>query len=180
MDKAILQLYCGTTDRLKLLLRGGSVRRYHAEGRVFDQNVAEHTWRVMVIYLHLWPHPAPTGRMLAAILFHDVAEGFTGDVHAPLKQRPAIKAEMSDMEHDYEKYVEVPGEGDLSSLDYARIKCADYLELCITAYNTVSSRGENIFDVGAKLVKSFAASLPYDEERAVIALLNRIQQGKYS
>lgn len=178
MDEAILQLYCGTTDRLKLLLRGGAVRRYHAEGRAFDQNVAEHTWRVMVIYLHLWPE-MKSAEMLKAILYHDAAEGLVGDVHAPLKRNTLVKTEMMALERDYEIKLGIIGESELDKVAHARLKCADYLELCILAKSTAGSRGADIFRVGSGLVEEHAYKLPEDECRRVMRLVGDINQGKY-
>lgn len=118
-------------EKLTLKLKGGAVRRYHTEGNVISQSVAEHTWRVVVLLLHLWPDCSR--ELLLAAQYHDVAEGFTGDLPAPFKRLPGVKKLINSYELNYEDelgiFILVGAE------DAARLKCADLLEGYLTTQN---------------------------------------------
>lgn len=63
--------------------RAGLVERYHAQIHTSHQSVAEHTWQVMRILTTIWPQ-VPSHIMLY-VIYHDVAEGVTGDTPYPVK-----------------------------------------------------------------------------------------------
>jgi 5'-deoxynucleotidase YfbR-like HD superfamily hydrolase len=66
-------------------LKGGHVVRYHTRPELADgQNVAAHTWRVMVVIHTLWPEQS-TKNLLLHALYHDVAEAEVGDMPATTK-----------------------------------------------------------------------------------------------
>lgn len=168
--RELVETVCGTTDPLRLLLRAGSVLRYHAEGVGIVQDVAAHTWRVAVILLHLWPDASR--ELVLAALYHDAAEGLVGDLPAPVKRDPAIHEAISRLEREFEAFLGVPSEANLSPEDYARLKCADCLELCLTCADhpraTVALRN------GRRYARETATRLPADERERVEFLLSRI------
>src|SRR5579859_3219148 len=168
-------LYCGTYDALKLKLRGGNVSRYHVEGRAIDQTVAEHTWRLLVILLDLWPNASPD--LVKTALYHDVAEGFIGDVHAPLKRAlPGVE----NIELEYERWLGLPHAAHLSALEQVQLKCADYLELLMYSSTIPTSRARDIVKVGEDYIYKLTAALPVEDRAAVTKLMNRIRTGEFS
>lgn len=63
--------------------RAGLIERYHAQTHVTHQTVGEHTWQVLRILTTIWPS-APQ-HVLVYGVYHDIAEGVTGDVPYPVK-----------------------------------------------------------------------------------------------
>lgn len=63
--------------------RAGLIERYHAQTHITHQTVGEHTWQVLRILTTIWPN-VPQHIMLYAV-YHDIAEGVTGDVPYPVK-----------------------------------------------------------------------------------------------
>ena len=124
---------CGTDDKLSVILQGGEVVRYHSEGRQLEkQNVSDHTWRVLVILLHLFPNASR--QLLVSAMYHDVAECYTGDLSAPLKKlSPVVTSELDRMQTEFHQHFGLPLDYNLVNQDYARLKVADMLEAYITA-----------------------------------------------
>lgn len=79
--------------------RAGLVRRYHAQPHLVPQTVAEHTWQLLRIMTTIWPD-TPKNLLLYAI-YHDIAEGCTGDLPYTTKlASPDIKAHMDALEDE--------------------------------------------------------------------------------
>jgi len=159
---------CGTNDLLALVLSGGDVRRYHQEGgHVYMQPVSEHTYRVMAILLHFWPDASR--ELLIAAFYHDSpAERVTGDPPATVKAVfPSVRAVYDDIEREVMDALGLPNENDLEPIDYARLKVADYVELCITCKSQPGRRPQRIYERGRQFVEQYAIRLP-DDERAMV------------
>lgn len=58
--------------------RAGLVRRYHAQPHLIPQSVGEHTWQLLRIITTIWPD-VPRSVIMYTI-YHDIAEGCTGDL----------------------------------------------------------------------------------------------------
>lgn len=77
--------------------RAGLVRRYHAQPHLVPQTVAEHTWQLLRIMTTIWPD-TPRSLLMYAI-YHDIAEGCTGDLPYTTKlASPDIKKHMDALE----------------------------------------------------------------------------------
>ena len=169
----LLRSYNCTTSPLYWLLRGGSTRRYHTEGVAIQQDVAQHTWRVQVILLHLWPNASP--ELLKAALYHDAAEGLTGDIPAPVKRDPALKAAIGTLERGFLAHLGLTDECRLTDEEKARLKCADYLELVWTCSEQEGRAARRIAAKGAEYVLEATARLRCVKDRErVYALLEEI------
>lgn len=73
--------------------RAGLVRRYHAQPHLITQSVGEHTWQLLRIMTTIWPD-VPRSLIVYAI-YHDIAEGCTGDLPYTVKlSHPGVKASM--------------------------------------------------------------------------------------
>lgn len=180
----MVQESCGTEDKLILKLKGGRVRRYHAEGALQDaglnQTVDSHTWRVLIILLHLWPEISRIAILYT--LAHDVAEGFVGDVPSPIKREPVFKKIYNDLEARYENYLGLVSLGMISTEEYMMIKVADYLELCLTCapYMLSTAAAKRVYFKGKKYVMELLTKLyPSRNPTAdlIVGLLNDLEAG---
>ena len=70
-------------DRAKALMEGGQVERFHCFPHHRPYSVAAHSWNMAALLSALYP--GASKRLLQAVLFHDVAERWTGDSPYPLK-----------------------------------------------------------------------------------------------
>lgn len=153
----LFKVVCGTTSPLHLLLRGGAVRRYHTEGQDIQQDVAQHSWRVMVILLNLWPESSP--ELIRAALYHDTAEGLLGDIPAPIKRDPAVKKIFHDAEKRFIRFLDVDYESALTEEERVRLSIADKLELCLTCSEASGRNALRILNLGAQYVREDCAKL---------------------
>lgn len=175
MEDKILDI-CGTTDKLALILSGGEVRRYHQDGTVWPQPVSSHTWRTLVILLYFWPDISK--QVILATIYHDVAERYTGDVPATVKiNNPEIAEALKIMEVKFTQFLNLPSEHDLSVSDYSRLKCADYIELCITCRGPYGKRAWQIYERGEKLVYEYLQNLPEKETGPIYELMMKLRTG---
>lgn len=82
--------------------RAGLVKRYHAQPHLNSQTVAEHTWQLLRIMTTIWPD-IPRNVLMYAI-YHDIAEGCTGDLPYTTKlSSPEIKNHMDALEEEATK-----------------------------------------------------------------------------
>ena len=165
MNTQLARQLFGTDDKLKLILRGGGVRRYHTEPNLTPQSVAEHSWRVAVIAHLLWPDRP---NIVFAALYHDVAELLVGDIPAPTKKAMDVR-KLKDWEEDYEEYLGVkPYIHDLIPEDQIRLKIADYVELVITSFSQSSIDARRITKNGIKYVKDLIEQIQDKDEVSII------------
>jgi hypothetical protein len=162
---AQLQKITGTTDSLSLILRGGDVVRYHTEGHALPrQTVAEHTWRMIAILLHLWPDASR--ELILAAHSHDKPEGVRGDPPACLGEDSIF---IQNLDRDILSHLKCPNWRDLPNHDVARLKCADYLEALIFAgshcYNRKTAA---IVRRAHELVLNCITRLPTEAERIMV------------
>lgn len=172
IEAAIIQCL-GTTDALALKLRGGAVKRYHTEPIDIRQDVAQHTWRMMVILQHIWPDASR--ELLLAAMRHDMAEVFVGDLPAPLK-RLGLCETLKGVEAEYEQYIGIYSE--LSDLDHCRLKIADYLELIATVANCAHPRARQIMSNGRDYIWQYAQELDPNDTRRIALVLTQIERGE--
>lgn len=122
-------------DRLELLdewMRAASVSRYHTERTGACQSVADHSFRVGLLILHLCAGEEKeydVGRLLKAALLHDLPEAATGDIPSPTKwKNPDLRRMLDVLEEDWRK--EYGAHFTLTPNESAILKAADALELC--------------------------------------------------
>ena len=170
-----LKTIAGSEDPLSLKLRGGGVKRYHMEGGMVAQLVSDHTWRLLIILLHLWPEISREAMFYA--IYHDVPEGLTGDAPAPVKRMPGVREAYLELERRYEDFLGLPRALDLTFADRARVKVADYIELCMTCIKQSSPEAKRIFSTGKRYVHEACSALSVAEAKAVRDLMNDIETG---
>lgn len=151
----------GTLDPLRLILDGGRVARYHAEPDAPRQTVAEHSWRVAVIAGSLYPdRPA----LVLAALYHDAAEGVTGDVPAPAKRY--LAPAFDELEARIKGLLGVDRHlASLSEEDHLRLKLIDYIELCLHLHSGMKNNAncKRIFNNGANYVRELLKKCPLED-----------------
>lgn len=115
-------------ERIRRIRLGGAVERCHTVRHVGSYSVAAHTWGVLVLLYVLWPEDF--ARLSPYVLFHDVPEGWVGDVPANVKaDNLLVKSEFSNMESNILASLNLPDEAMLSNEDKAKLKACDHLEL---------------------------------------------------
>lgn len=132
--------------RLETLLNGGEVSRYHQWPMIRRQDVAQHTFNMLVIADTVYPIPETSNKAIAedlakgyilrrAILYHDVSEGRRGlsDVSAWCKwNHPDLTREYDVAEVSVNYAMGLPFLNDLSPAVQRRLKVCDTLELIWT------------------------------------------------
>ena len=69
-----------------MLRRGNIVNRYHTEPMVVGETVGHHCANVGCILIHMHHPDLPSREIMVHALLHDVAEQYTGDIPAPVKE----------------------------------------------------------------------------------------------
>jgi 5'-deoxynucleotidase YfbR-like HD superfamily hydrolase len=113
------------SSQLDAILAGGRVKRYHTVPLIGEQTVAAHSWGVAIILLRI---ASPSSALMAAALYHDVAEKWIGDCPADVKWRePAIKEVLDRAEAGVERELAIC----VSLTDHEKflLSVADRLEL---------------------------------------------------
>jgi len=68
-------------QRLRAQIEGGMVKRCHTVDYHGTYTNSQHTFNMLLIYNAL--HPNPQEETMQAIMYHDLAERYTGDLPAP-------------------------------------------------------------------------------------------------
>lgn len=136
-------------------LKGGHVLRYHTRPELADgQNVAAHTWRVMVVIHTLWPDQC-TKNLLLHALYHDVAEAEVGDMPATTKWKyPELGTLMRTIEENYEAELGVVVA--VSHDEHRIADIADKLELVLHCYRLMqrgNGMAKDVFHRGCDYLK---------------------------
>lgn len=170
-----LKHVCGTDDKLSLLLRGGQVLRYHAEGdRVAKQKVSDHTWRMLILLLYIWPHASRD--LILAVIYHDVAEAMTGDPSAMLKSLDGeLRAIYREHTKKFHEFFGVIGPWGLQSVDSDRLKTVDYLECFMTSHYQSSLEAKQIGRNALALVRVYMKAFSAEEYKRIDRLITRIE-----
>jgi len=105
----------------------GRVKRYHTWPVLHQENVAEHTFNVLRIYVRLFG--APRAAVTEAIVNHDLPEIRTGDIPFPMKRRvPELKALMDELEDEHAVMMGINlHRDDLNAVEKFRIKLCDII-----------------------------------------------------
>ena len=144
------------TDLTRLLnLRdAGAVVRYHTARMQRSQNLAEHSYGVAMIILHVSPHCSK--RVLEAALYHDLSEAATGDLPAPAKwNNPALGHVLSEIERQYDRTHGL--DIDLNDTERHLLKWADMFELvlwCREEYKLGNQYARTIMDRGINYLQN--------------------------
>lgn len=111
--------------------RGYNVKRFHTTHRTQEETVGHHSANVASLLLAI--DPDISRACLVAALMHDVPEGYTGDVPAPVKwAHPELAAELNAAEMAHTEDVGLPTPH-LSPYELRMLKLADMLDLVLSS-----------------------------------------------
>lgn len=117
------------SDPILRALEGGAVKRCHVIPHHGHYDVAQHTWRMLIILDIL--HPDASSALRRAVLWHDVAERWTGDTPTVAKEiYPPLKSALAQATAAAEKVAEIPAPV-LTPLEADWLKALDWLEFLI-------------------------------------------------
>lgn len=113
-------------DSLKMIMQSSNVKRYHIQPIIGEQNIAHHSWRLVMLLYYTVVNPSPA--LIKAALLHDVAEIITGDTPYTAKKLSLdLKRALDAMEQKFYKDFEL--EVDLHEPEKMSLKICDMLEL---------------------------------------------------
>ena len=136
-----LRMMALRTNKGRALIEAGQVQRFHTTPVHMSRSIGEHSWNMAALLFTL--HPEPPMRLVKAVLFHDVAERWTGDIPAPAKwSEPVLNDVLERMEQELLEAFEIKIKLDEHDTDW--LKALDILEL------TLHMRQE--MEMGNKLV----------------------------
>lgn len=164
----------GDTLHVLRARRGGLVTRFHNRPLSPQENVAEHTYGVLVLVDVLSDYN-PSPQLLRAALYHDVAEQVTGDIPWPTKR---YSPELSDHGKVLEKSFHEDSGFPLGlddPRDEAILKYADMIDLLFKCYESKLAGNSLLRDVffnGLKYVRGLP-EVPGVTERAM-NLVNKL------
>jgi 5'-deoxynucleotidase YfbR-like HD superfamily hydrolase len=132
-------------DRVKALWESGAVRRFHATPILQHYDIAQHCWRMGMLLDVL--HPGPSQRLRRAVMFHDSAERWTGDVPATAKWWvvPGIDSWLRQAELRILTTLGV--HVDLTNEEHAWLKALDLLELYLFCLDEINLGNTNVTPV---------------------------------
>jgi 5'-deoxynucleotidase YfbR-like HD superfamily hydrolase len=118
---------------IRIIREAGHVKRCHTLPHHGSYNIAEHSWQAAMLLLHL--HPNPSLDLVKAVMFHDVAERYCGDMPAPTKwAHPKLAEAQEDAEVAVLTKLGLLNYP-LSLNDLAWLSAVDKLELLLWAYD---------------------------------------------
>lgn len=141
---------------IKSMRDGNHVRRWHTRRVHHQETVGEHTANVMAIVFALCHAEPPSARLLSAVLMHDTAEQWTGDVPATAKwDSPELRSALDELEcrKMLENFLVLP---DLTEQERLTLKWADMLDLCYFCLDELRLGNVNmseVFDKGVAYLK---------------------------
>lgn len=114
-------------SRIHVLQTGANVKRWHTKALIGEQNLGHHSFGALSLLLLL--HPAPTMTLVKAVLWHDMAEQYVGDVPSPtLWRNPSFREQYEDIENAFlERMLNIHMEN-LDPLEVTWLKAVDKLE----------------------------------------------------
>lgn len=84
-------------DRIKFILAGAEVTRYHTVRTLQTETVGHHSHGVAMFCIMLTDH-TPSSQLLTAALIHDLAEHQLGDIPSPAKKQYGIGEQVNALE----------------------------------------------------------------------------------
>lgn len=122
-------------ERVLAARESGHVERCHTIPHTPTYDVSQHTWNMLAMLDIL--HPNPSLNLYRAILWHDAAERWTGDLPARVL---SLREKMKELTVEVEKKHEIP-RFDLTEEEEKWLHALDKLEFWMWAHEEKEARG---------------------------------------
>lgn len=163
----------GSADPLISAYRSLDVKRYHTQGDVPGQSLADHSGRVALLVMMIWPEARPQVTQYA--LVHDIGEKSTGDMPytTKLAMPPAAMDAVDTLEaefvHDFLGIQVIITDG-----EKAMVKVCDYLELMLYCLQFNTRGAVQIAKKGASLIAKYGALLHWSHRKVLVQKLSEV------
>lgn len=128
-----------TEQLIKAFREGGQVKRFHTVPIVGEQTVGAHSYNVLSLLLVLCENPSI--QLIKAVLWHDVAERWLGDVPPPAKWASRdFNDTYSRLERKLNKRLGLP---ELSQVEENWLNAVDKIELLLFCDEQIEGFGNN-------------------------------------
>ena len=150
-------------DRIWQMREGGHTERAHGIPHHGSYSVGKHSYDALSLLLIL--HPNPSMDLVKAMLWHDVAECWTGDVPAPMKWvYPEVMGPFKAVESALLHNMGVPT---ITDEDHAWLKACDALEFWLWAHEQLALGNryveQNLRQIVPRLERSGWMPIPCQE-----------------
>lgn len=137
----------------KAVREGGMVQRVHTVPHHGTYSNAEHTYNALSLLFVLYPG-TPSMNLIKALLWHDVAERWTGDIPGPMKYSIP---ELSKMIEDTEEacFEEMGVSIKLTSEENKWLKAIDKIELWLWSADQIAMGNQNAVEIQLTLYDLF-------------------------
>jgi len=148
------------------LRQGTAVKRFHTRPRIVGETVGHHTCNLCHLLLLL--EPDCRKELLVAALYHDVPEGFTGDVPAPAKwaSEPAAQA-LKELEQRFCAAYTIP-QPELYPYEKVLLKAADMLDLALSSIEELGLGNRSAVELIENAQEYIYQLELYEEHRAIV------------
>ena len=139
------------------ILNAGYVRRWHTT-RMFNQNIAEHSWRMAALAIVRYPNISV--ELLKAIILHDIGEYRFADIPSPVKNaHPVLRIVEEEIQADFlqELGIEQPK---LSHVEEKILKMLDMYEaFCFVSEHEPDKEAKKIAERLEFYIKALSVQL---------------------
>ena len=160
-----------TFEDIQIMRAGTKVKRFHTLDLIVPETVGHHSCNVALMLTVLTNEVS--GELLAAALYHDLAEQYTGDVPATAKwESPRLARALKRLEQYH-----FPAPHTLSKYETKLLKQADMLDLCFKVLEEVQMGN---LPMGAVLERGLTWLRENEPTKVVIELIKEIEHEYYS
>lgn len=160
-------------DKIRYLREAGNVRRCHIVPHLCEYTVGKHSYDAVVLLLTLCENPSP--KLVKAVLFHDVAERWVGDMPSPAKGfNESLGREYLAAEQEVWERLGLSGVlADLTLSEREWLEAVDKLELWLWAHDQLA--------LGNRHVETFISVLDlwFDDRGSTVPQAVRIFRNEF-
>jgi 5'-deoxynucleotidase YfbR-like HD superfamily hydrolase len=132
-------------DRIKALREAGQIQRVHTVPSHGSYSNAEHVAQMMNLLFELYPGDPPM-ELVKAVLYHDVAERWTGDIPGPMKyvsERLDDECTIAEIKCLNALCIDL----DISENDSTWLRAIDKIELWLWAQDQLALGNQNASEI---------------------------------
>lgn len=147
----------------KAVREAGMITRCHTVPHHGSYSVAEHCFNALSLLLILYPGP-PKASLIEAVLWHDVAERWTGDIPGPMKYiSPELDDMVTEVENKCFRFLDIVVK--LTEEEYKWLRAIDKVELWLWSADQLAMGNQNAGEIQRTLYDLFmTGEIPLPEE----------------